>query len=63
MQSIPTPEATNKPPLKKEWLKPDIEIISNVVESGLSSGSFEHVKTVHITGPTGTGTLMWAYHS
>jgi len=50
-------------PVKKQWLKPDIEIISNVVESGLSAGSFEHMKTVHITGPSGTGTLNWNYHS
>jgi hypothetical protein len=49
--------------VKKQWLKPDIEIISNVVESGLSAGSFEPMKTVHITGPTGIGTAFWNYHS
>jgi hypothetical protein len=64
MQSNPTPDIVNiKHPVKKQWLKPDIEIISNVVESGLSAGSFEHMKTVHVIAPSGTGTLVWNYHS
>jgi hypothetical protein len=64
MQSNSPQDTLNvEQPVKKQWLKPDIEIISNVVESGLSAGSFEHMKTVHVTAPSGTGTLFWNYHS
>jgi hypothetical protein len=39
MQPNFTQEIVNsKHPVKKEWLKPDVEIISHVVESGISFG-------------------------